>query len=168
MQDITKKIMLNLFSKQDGIAASTDNEGHIHIEQDENGQPVSENESMEMTSEGVLRITDGRIEIEYFETELTGMEGACTCVSFEEENPGLVTMLRTGAVETALVFEEGQRHICTYNTEVMAFELCVNTYHVTNTVTRDGGEIELDYSVEFRGASTEHTHVTIGVHVLEN
>ena len=116
---------------------------------------------IDVTTEGLIRRRDGRIEIEYFETELTGMNGACTCISFDEQNPELVTMIRTGTVATALVFEEGKRHVCVYNTDEAAFEICVNTSRVDNRMTERGGEILLDYCIEFRGASTEHTFIQI-------
>ena len=132
----------------------------IIVGSDENIEDESENR-IDVTTEGLIRRRDGRIEIEYFETELTGMAGACTCISFDEQNPELVTMIRTGSVATALVFEEGKRHVCAYNTEEAAFEICVNTSRVDNRMTERGGEILLDYCIEFRGASTEHTFIQI-------
>lgn len=132
----------------------------IIVGSDENIEDESENR-IDVVTEGLIRRRDGRIEIEYFETELTGMNGACTCISFDEQNPELVTMIRTGSVATALVFEEGKRHVCAYNTEEAAFEICVNTSRVDNRMTERGGEILLDYCIEFRGASTEHTFIQI-------
>ena len=132
----------------------------IVIEGDESGEDESENR-IDVVTEGLIRRRDGRIELEYFETELTGMAGACTCISFEEQHPEIVTMIRTGSVATALVVEEGKRHVCAYNTEEAAFEICVNTSRVDNRMTERGGEILLDYCIEFRGASTEHTFIQI-------
>ncbi len=168
MNEIKKKVMLRLTSTHYAVAAEADGEGNIEIQLDsETGEPETSSDTMEMDSEGILRIVDGRIEVTYFETELTGMEGSCTSVSYELENPGLVTMLRTGTVETALVFEEGERHICAYNTDVMTFEICVRTFEVKNNLTEEGGELELDYALEFRGASTERTNIKISVTVIE-
>ena len=127
----------------------------IIVGSDENIEDESENR-IDVVTEGLIRRRDGRIEI-----ELTGMNGACTCISFDEQNPELVTMIRTGSVATALVFEEGKRHVCAYNTEEAAFEICVNTSRVDNRMTERGGEILLDYCIEFRGASTEHTFIQI-------
>lgn len=135
-------------------------ENLILINEDDNDDDNSA-DRIDVTTEGVIRRRDGRVELEYFETELTGMAGACTCISFEEDNPEIVTMIRTGTVTTALVFEEGKRHVCAYNTDEMAFEICVNTSKVDNRMTAQGGEIILDYCIEFRGASTEHTLIQI-------
>ncbi len=117
---------------------------------------------IEMFSEGELYITDERVIIAYEESELTGMEGSQTQVRFERSNPGLVTMLRNGAVNTILVFEKGKRHICSYQTQYMPFEICVNTKDIRNTLLEDG-KIELDYIVEIRGAQAERTQFTIQI-----
>ena len=117
---------------------------------------------IEMFSEGELYITDERVIIAYDESELTGMEGSHTQVRFERSCPELVTMMRSGSVNTILVFEKGKRHICTYQTEFMPFEICVFTKEVRNTLL-ENGRIELDYIVEIRGAQAERTEFTIEV-----
>lgn len=117
---------------------------------------------IEMFSEGELYITDERVIIAYDESELTGMEGSHTQVRFERSQDGLVTMMRHGSVSTILVFEEGKRHICTYQTPYMPFEICVFTKSVKNTLLTDG-KIELDYIVEIRGAQAERTQFKIEI-----
>lgn len=122
---------------------------------------------IEMFSEGELYITDDRVIIAYDESELTGMEGSHTQVRFERSNDGLVTMMRNGNVNTILVFEEGNRHICTYQTPYMPFEICVFTKSVKNTLL-ENGVIELDYIVEIRGAQAERTQFKIEIFEDEN
>ena len=117
---------------------------------------------IEMFSEGELYITDERVIIAYDESELTGMEGSHTQVRFERAQAGLVTMMRSGSVNTILVFEEGKRHICAYQTPYMPFEICVFTKSVKNTLL-DDGKIELDYIVEIRGAQAERTQFKIEI-----
>ena len=65
-------------------------------------------------------------------------------------------MLRNGTVRTALVFEEGRRHICIYETPFMPFEVTVETDCVQNRIPEDG-TLALSYTVEIKGASAEHT-----------
>lgn len=114
-------------------------------------------DTIEMTTDAVMKDDGERIEISYDETELTGMSGAVTAVSFNKNEPGLVTMLRGGSVRTALVFEEGQRNICTYETPYMPFELCICTRKVENELEFGRGRLFLDYMVEIRGAKAERT-----------
>lgn len=117
---------------------------------------------LELFSEGELYITDERVIIAYEESELTGMEGSSTQVRFERSNPELVTMMRNGSVNTILVFEKNKRHICTYQTPYMPFEICVYTKEIKNTLLEDG-KIELDYIVEIRGAQAERTQFLIEI-----
>ena len=124
--------------------------------------PEEQEGPIEMFSEGELYITDERVIIAYEESELTGMEGSHTQVRFERNQEGLVTMMRNGNVSTILVFEEGKRHICTYQTPYMPFEICVFTKEVKNTLL-ENGVIELDYIVEIRGAQAERTQFKIEV-----
>ena len=121
-----------------------------------------EEDVIEMNTEGVLRLEDGRVEIAYEESELTGMEGANTSVSFTAEAPQLVTMMRGGTVTTALVFEPRRRHICAYHTPFMPFEICVYASRVDNRLLQDG-ILELDYIIEIRGAQAERCKMTLKV-----
>ncbi len=115
-----------------------------------------EPETVEINTVGRAARKDGRVEISYDETEVTGMEGSTTAVSFLEADSGIVTMIREGAVSTALVFEEGKRHHCVYNTPFMPFQVCVHTLKVDNKLLSEG-TVELDYIVEIRGARAERT-----------
>ncbi len=122
--------------------------------------------TFEMVANGFLVLMEDRIEVIYDETELTGMEGSTTTISFSKDDPGVVTMLRCGSVSTALIFEEGKRHLCAYDTGVVPFELCVFTKSVKNRITEAGGRLELQYLVEIRGAKAEQTQCVLEIRPL--
>ena len=115
-----------------------------------------EPETVEINTLGVLRIEEGRVEVSYEETEATGLGGSTTAISFLEADGDIVTMIREGAVSTALVFEAGKRHHCLYKTPFMPFQVCVHTMKVDNRLMSDR-YIDLDYIVEIRGAQAERT-----------
>jgi uncharacterized beta-barrel protein YwiB (DUF1934 family) len=125
-------------------------------------QASLEPEKMEIKTLGKFKIDGGRAEVSYEESEATGMEGSVTAVSFDMTNTGIVTMIRTGMVSTALVFEKGKRHHCVYNTPYMPFELCVKTFEVKNRIPEDG-MLELDYIIEIRGAKAERTKFSMKI-----
>lgn len=123
----------------------------------------AEPEKMQIKTRGTFEIKDdGRAEIVYDETELTGMEGSQTVISFDTEKSGTVTMLRTGSVSTTLVFEKGKRHHCMYSTPYMPFEICVRSFEVNNRIA-DGGTLLIDYVVEIRGARAERTKFSMRI-----
>lgn len=124
--------------------------------------PPEDDGIIEIFTEGRFRDTADRVAISYDETEITGMEGARTTISFNKSNPELVTMTRTGNVNTALVFEPKKRHICTYNTPYMPFELCVRTLSLDNRLENDG-EFSIEYIIEIRGATAERNSLFLKI-----
>ena len=117
-------------------------------------------ESSEMWVEGRLVTNTHRVELVYDETELSGMEGAITSIGFDRDTPTLVTMMRTGLVSTAMVFEEGKRHFCVYDTPFSSFQICVRAIAVENRLLTDGTLI-LEYLIEIEGAQAEHCRMTV-------
>ena len=142
----------SLFSKIFADVCDIDGE-----ESDEDGElQFSDGEEIELSTEGVMNIDGEKVELVYEESEITGMQGSKTSVYFEKSNEGFVSMLRSGAVSTSLLFEKGKRHHCVYNTPIMPFEICVKTLKVVNNILTDGA-LFLDYIIEIRGAQAERT-----------
>ena len=115
-----------------------------------------EPEEIEINTLGIMNDDGERVEISYEETQATGMDGSSTAISYLSGEPGVVSMIREGAVSTALVFEAGKRHHCVYQTPFMPFEVCVYTKKVENRLVNEG-YLELDYMIEIRGARAERT-----------
>ncbi len=96
------------------------------------------------------------VSITYDETELSGMEGATSTITYCTDDPGLVTMTRSGTVRTAMTFRAHHRAICSYDTPYMPFEVCIHALTVDNRLgTLLGGTLVLDYLVEIRGGVAE-------------
>ena len=141
------------------------------------GEETDAIERIEMFTEGILTITpDGgfsetpsyTVAIRYDETELTGMEGAHSTITYRTADPGLVTMIRTGMVSTALTFKAHHRAICTYDTPYMPFSIGIHALTVDNRLDTDG-ELKLDYIIEIRGARAERCEMTMKiVEIAEN
>lgn len=134
-------------------------DGRLEEYAKENPSPLSEDSDaplLDMITDGKISFEDGMVKISYNESELTGMEGAITTLSFSPEKPDLISMLRGGSVTTALVFEPFTRHICIYETPIMPFELCIYTISAKNTLLIDG-KLYLDYIVEIKGSQAERT-----------
>ena len=120
----------------------------------------AEPEHLELVLEGRYHDDGVRVSIGYTEGEMSGMEGSKTTISYQKNEPALVTMMRTGTVKTALVFERGRRHHCVYQTPIMPFEVAVHTAEVQNALESEG-RLVLDYTVELKGAAAEHTHLVL-------
>lgn len=118
------------------------------------GDGEGELDVLQINTEGKYTYDGKRVTISYNETEESGMVGSLTALTFLADEPGIVSMIREGAVSATLVFEEGKRHNCLYNTPIMPFEICVRTKKVVNRLDING-TLELDYIIEIRGAKAE-------------
>ncbi len=154
------KIYINSvrYEVEAALFSEEDTEDGIYADASADGEP----ERMQIKTVGTFEIVGDRANIYYEETELTGMSGSRTEVSFDMRDAGIVTMMRTGGVSTALVFEEGKRHHCVYNTPYMPFEVCVHTLEVKNRIP-ESGLLELDYIVEIRGARAERNKFSMRI-----
>ena len=155
-----KKVMIKIKTERIPAAFSLFDEPFSPIA--ENGAQSETPEISEMTVEGKLKESLGRVELKYTETELSGMGGSLAAITFSADEPSLVTLMRSGMVNTALVFEEGKRNICAYNTPFMPFEVCVHAFKIKNKLLTDG-TLYIDYAVEIRGADAERCKLTVSV-----
>ena len=163
--ELGETFLSQLFEESDEDFAHSAEAVKEQIESDDIRAEI-EGAKMESSTEGTLVIEGGRATVRYDETELTGMEGATTQVSFALDAPGLVTMLRGGGVTTSLVFEQDKRHVSIYETPFMPFEICVLAHKVDNHLTQEGF-LELDYVVELRGAQAERTRFRMDIRTME-
>ncbi len=124
-------------------------------------------ESYDLYTEGrlaVRRLQNGTdmISVIYDETEISGMVGSTTAITYRQDDPGLVTMIRTGTVRTSMTFRAHHRTICTYETPYMPFQIGIHALVVDNRLACDG-ELVLEYITEIRGARAERCAMTIRV-----
>ena len=86
------------------------------------GEETEAIEKIELFTEGLMTIVPDMgyteepsytVSVKYDETELTGMAGATSTVTYRTCDRSLVSMLRTGLVSTAMTFKAHHRSICT-------------------------------------------------------
>ena len=100
---------------------------------------------IELVTGGRLARDGESYTLSYQESELTGLEGTLTTIQVDGEQ---VTLMRVGEFNSQLVFQEGRRHLSMYNTPYGAMTIGVNTRHLLTRLTDQGGDIEVDYSIE--------------------
>jgi uncharacterized beta-barrel protein YwiB (DUF1934 family) len=106
----------------------------------------TDDETIELITEGkLLSSGDDEFMLSYQESQLTGMEGTLTTFQIE---PGCITLLRVGEINSQMVFQPGRRHISMYETPYGAVSVGVNTKKMISTIGEGGGEIEINYAIE--------------------
>ena len=141
------------------------------------GQETDAIEKLELCTEGLMTVTPDAaftetpsytIAVTYDETELTGMAGARSTVTYRTCDRGVVSMIRSGLVSTAMTFKAHHRAICTYETPYMPFSIGIHALTVDNRLDTEG-ELKLDYINEIRGARAERCEMTMKiVEIAEN
>ena len=112
-----------------------------------------EPEVIELVTEGTMEFKDGGWDISYEESELTGLAGVTTVFRVE---PGKVTLIRTGRLNSRMVFQQGVTHDSLYQMEFGALLLSVQATSVFYDIVPDGGVIDLVYNI-----SIEHTEAGV-------
>lgn len=115
---------------------------------------------------GTLAVSRGRLVIRYDESELTGMPGATTEVSFALDNPNIVMMQRTGTVNTSFCFEKGERIECVQDTGDMTLSFVVDTDALSNELTQCGGDLKISYGMEVRGSLVQRSLMHLAVSLV--
>ena len=104
-----------------------------------------EPEVIELVTEGTLEALDDGWTLCYEESELTGLAGVNT--TFQNQGK-TVTLIRSGKLNSQMVFQEGVPHDSLYQMEFGALLLTVCATQVETNLTEDGGTIDLKYSIE--------------------
>ena len=81
----------------------------------------------------------------YEESDLTGLAGVSTTFQVEDKT---VTLIRSGKLNSQMVFQEGVPHDSLYQMEFGALMLTVCAIQVKTNLTEEGGTIDLKYSIE--------------------
>ena len=103
-----------------------------------------EPEVIELVTEGTMEFVGGGWNLSYEESELTGLQGVTTTFRVE---PGMVTLTRTGKLNSQMVFREGVSHDSLYQMVFGALLLTVKANRVFYDIVPDGGTIDLVYSI---------------------
>ena len=106
-------------------------------------------DATELMTEGTLTLREGNLYLAYQESELTGMEGTTT--TFAVAGPR-VTLMRTGSVNSQMVFEEGKQHTSLYETPFGELTVDIQTSKLIHNLSERGGLMEIKYSI-----AVEHT-----------
>jgi uncharacterized beta-barrel protein YwiB (DUF1934 family) len=103
-------------------------------------------DTVELVTAGEYGMENDEIRFSYWESELTGLDGTRT--SFNVSPKGVV-MSREGKLNSQMVFQEGRKHCFLYETPYGSTTMGVNTQRIQNRLSEHGGEMEIDYLIEF-------------------
>ena len=103
-----------------------------------------EPEIISLITEGTLERTEEGWSISYQESGLTGLEGVTTAFLIRED---CVTLTRTGALNSQMVFRLGQPHESLYQMEFGALMITVCATAIGCDISEYGGIVDLQYNI---------------------
>ena len=112
-----------------------------------------EPETIELVTEGTLETYKDGWKLVYEESDLTGLAGVTTTFLVQ---PSVVTLTRTGPLNSRMEFREGIPHESLYQMEFGALMLTVCAQKVRYDITENGGTIDLLYSIEIENTAAGH------------
>ncbi len=119
-----------------------------------------EPDTIELVTDGILQKTAKGWDLQYQESDLTGLEGVTTTFRVEGDT---ITLTRTGKLNSQMVFQEGVTHDSLYQVEFGALMITVCATKVSSQINEQGGTIDLLYSIEIEqnAAGMIDYHLTI-------
>lgn len=101
---------------------------------------------IELRTKGRYAEKNGKYYVIYEESEMTGFEGTTTTIKVDNE---IISMTRKGKYSAKMVFVRGEKRMCMLETPFGAIPVCVNPLAVENRLTEDGGEVRIEYILDF-------------------
>lgn len=101
---------------------------------------------IELQTDGKFFFGGGKYYINYEESELTGFEDSSTTIKAEGNT---VVMTRRGRFKTRMVFEVGEKNLSYYDTLYGTLGVAVEAGRIKNELTPQGGQLEIDYSLDY-------------------
>lgn len=139
----------------------------ISIRGDQNFDETGQG-STELVTEGQLCERPYGYDLVYNESELTGMEGTRTTFQVRKNRggDGQVVLLRSGQVNSQMVFETGRKHYSLYETPYGTMTVDISTSRLAADMSDSGGNIEIDYAIEIEHRVTGESKFRINVRAL--
>ena len=122
--------------------------------------PQGESDAVELVTEGKYSFRDGHGELSYMESELTGMKGTRTSFIFTPEQ---VVLSREGPLTSRMVFREGSKNPFLYDTPYGSATMGLDTHRISSPLGPRGGDMEIDYVVDFDHAVVGRNKFRINV-----
>lgn len=108
---------------------------------------------------GFMKKTKNGLKLEY--SEGSGEEKVFTTICTINEDT--VSLSRVGELNSHMVFMRGKAHNCICDTGIFPLQMRISTKKLLNSLTLEGGKLDIDYTVEIVGNLAEKNRLTVSV-----
>lgn len=120
----------------------------------------TESENIELTTEGTFEFENGLYYIDYDESEATGLDGCHTNI---EIGMDYVSLQRTGAITTDMLYIEGKKTYSMYNTPFGQMMVGIYTKKLNIDIDEKGGSINIAYSLDLNDKPCGNNNLKINI-----
>lgn len=117
----------------------------------------TEPERDEFLTQGFMKKTKEGFRIEFREGD---DEVTTTIDTFEDDT---VALNRSGSMHSHMVFADGKAHTCICDTDYLPIQMRIRTKNLKNSLTMQGGKLDIDYTIEIVGNLAERNKLTLSV-----
>ena len=129
----------------------------------EQKDPTGERDSVELVTAGQYGFENGESRFTYEESDLTGLSGTRTTFTI---GPMGVVLRREGSLNSEMIFQQGRKNYFLYETPFGSATMGVDTRRIDTRLDEHGGDLEIDYNVDFN--HTVMGRNTFKINVKEN
>ena len=120
----------------------------------------TDGDNVELVTSGEFEYENGLYYIEYDESEATGLEGCHTSI---EVGSDYLSIQRTGAMTTDMLYIEGKKTYSMYNTPYGQMMVGIYTKRLDISIDDYGGNISIDYSIDLNDKPCGDNNLKISV-----
>jgi len=126
-------------------------------------QTSTEDDSIELMTDGEYIHEGGVSTFSYVESMLTGLDGLQTTFNVEQDR---VILSRGGDVNEDMIFSEKQKHHFLYETPFGAILMGIDTHSIVKNLRDDGGSLEIRYDIEVDNVSVSKNLFQINIRTM--
>lgn len=130
-----------------------------HFTQEDNNDDYGE-----LRTKCQIGIDGNTIVIKYHET-VEVVDDCDTCLMI---NGGRITMIRNGRFRTGMIFEQGERHVCCYETPFGEVMIGIFTNAMFIDFDENGGCLNFAYTIDSNGDLISENELKITVEIKED
>ncbi|MCL2530820.1 MAG: DUF1934 domain-containing protein [Oscillospiraceae bacterium] len=138
---------------------ATQNKTPVMIEIRDSHRVQGESYSSEILCDGMLEQLDDGWQLNYVE-QSEGLQGSRSALRVHDQ---IVSLTREGEFPLDLTLEQGVRHKCYYNTPAGMMQLGVFARQVQSDLSRTGGQIKLNYTLDFSADMVSSNQLEINI-----
>lgn len=120
----------------------------------------TDSDNVELITTGEFEFENGLYYIDYEESEATGLDGCHTNI---EIGMDYVSLQRTGAITTDMLYIEGKKTYSMYNTPFGQMMVGIYTKKLDIDIDEKGGNISIEYSLDLNDKPCGNNNLKINV-----